>query len=252
MKTEFITSENEHWYPSPSCKDVWYPSVSTIVSIFPKGKGFEMYMAKQNSYEEAQDILAEAGQRGTIVHKATEALEEGKTLFRDMYNLEQWQMIMSFVDWYNEYKPTPIAIEKSLVSDRQETGGTIDRVYLIDGVRTLLDIKTSKKIYDSQWIQTAKYSKLWDEFNPKEFIEQTAILRLGAKTKKGYEYAIHNIGEILEDNMVFDAVKILWHSQNRGKKGPKILEIPTELKLDVKKKKTKSSVRANKKDNTVK
>ena len=246
MKTEFITSENEHWYPSNIAKDVWYPSVSTIVSIFPKGKGFEMYLAKQNSYEEAQDILAEAGQRGTNVHKAAEALEKGETLYRDMYNLEQWQMIMNFVEWYNEYQPTPLAIEKAIVSDNQETGGTIDRVYIINGVRTLLDIKTSKKIYDSQWVQTAKYSKLWDEFNPKEFIEQTAILRLGAKTKKGYEYATHDIGEILEDNMIFDAVKILWHSQNKGKKGPKILEIPTELKLNIKKngkRKTKRDIK---------
>jgi hypothetical protein len=206
-------------------------------------------MARQSSYEDAQDILAEAGQRGTNVHKATEALEKGETLYRDMYNLEQWQMIMDFVNWYNEHKPTPIAIEKSIVSDIQETGGTIDRVYMIDGVRTLLDIKTSKKIYDSQWVQTAKYSKLWDEFNQKDFIEQTAILRLGAKTKKGYEYATHDIGQILEDNMVFDAVKILWHSQNKGKKGPKILEIPSELKLDVKvkkEKKAKCSIRTNK------
>jgi hypothetical protein len=246
MKTEFVTSEGEHWYPSPTIKDKWYVSVSTICGIFPKGKGFEMYLAKQNSWEEAQDILAEAGQRGTIVHEATEALERGETLYRDMYNLEQWQMITSFVKWYEEYKPKVVAIEKQVVSDRQETGGKIDRVYLIDGKVTLVDIKTSKKIYDSQWAQTAKYAKLWDETFPKKMIEQTAILRLGASTKLTYEFKTHDFGEMVEDHAIFMSLKYIWHYVNRNKTGPKILEVPTELKLKIKKKGT-SSKRVNNK-----
>jgi hypothetical protein len=239
MKQEFLTSENEHWYPSPTQKDKWYPSVSTICSIFPKGKGFEIYLANQNSYEDAQDILADAGKRGTIVHDATEALENGKKLRRDDFTLEQWQMIGDFVNWWNEYLPQRITIEKPLACDLLGMGGKIDRVYLIDGERVLLDIKTTKSIYQSQWVQTSGYVKLWDYFNPKKFIQKTAILRLGASTKLGYQYATHEIGDIIEDYAAFTSLKYLWHYINKKKTGPKILEVPEELSLDLKKAKVK-------------
>lgn len=239
MSTEFLTSENEHWYPSPTVKDKWYPSVSTITSIFPKGKGFEMYLANQNSYEDAQDILADAGKRGTIVHEATQALEEGKKLKRENYTLEQWQMIEDFVKWWNEYLPVKVAMEKSITADAMGCGGTIDRVYEIEGERVLLDIKTTKKIYQSQWVQTAAYRTLWDILNPKKFIQKTAILRLGASTKLGYQYATHDIGEIIEDFAVFNSLKYIWHYINKTKTGPKILEVPEELSLDLSKAKKK-------------
>jgi len=229
-KKEFITSNDEHWYPSPSKKEVWYPSVTTIIgATFPKGVGFQKYLANLSSYEESQTILKDAGRRGTNVHEGTELLERGETLHRDNYTLEEWQMLEGFVKWWKKYQPEVLAVERSLCSDKLKTGGTIDRVYIINGVLTILDIKTSSAIHDNYWAQTAAYDALWFE-HEKQRVEQTAILRLAPKRKEGYEYVCHSRKEIDKDFKVFKSVYTVWEYLN-PKAGPKLLDVPTELSL---------------------
>lgn len=234
MRTEFITSENEHWYPSPKKKGVWYPSVTTILGFaFPKTVGFHKYLANQQSWESSQEILKAAGTRGTRVHEGTELLENGHVLKRDMYSLEEWQMLVGFVKWHEKYQPKAEAIELSLVSDKLKTGGTIDRVYIIDGVRTILDIKTSSAIHDSYWAQTSVYEALWAERYKDKPVEQTAILRLAPKRKDGYEYSIHTKEMLKDDISSFRASQVLWDYLNPNAQ-PKLLEVPEELTLCIK------------------
>jgi hypothetical protein len=231
MATEFITSENEHWYPSAKKKDVYYPSVTTIIgACFPKGYGFQKYLANQESWEKSQEILKAAGTRGTNVHKGSELLEEGHMLSRASYTLEEWQMLEGFVKWHKTYHPQVQAIEFSAVSDKLKTGGTIDRIYMIDGVRTLLDLKTSSAIHDNYWAQTAAYVKLWEEIHPDMPIEQTAILRPTTRRKQGYEYCLHTREQIEEDFKIFKSVQALWCYLNPTAK-PTILDVPTTLSL---------------------
>lgn len=230
MATEFISSEGAHWYESKKHKGTYYPSVTTVIGdSFPKGKGFERYLADQESYEKSQEILEAAGNRGTRVHNATELLESGKTLIRESYSLEEWQMLIGFVAWHKEYQPKPIAIEQSVISDKLKTGGTIDRVYDIDGVITLLDIKTSSAVHQNYWIQTAVYKTIWEETH-KEKIERTAILRLAPRRKLGYEYVLHDEDEIKVDFLTWKGVRAIWDYRNPNAK-PKILELPDELVL---------------------
>jgi hypothetical protein len=232
-ETEFITVDNEHWYPSPSREGVYYPSVTTILQNFPKGVGFDKYLASQESYEDSRDILKRAGQRGTNVHDGTELLEKGIKLSKESYTLEEWQMLIGFCNWYGKTCPEIVAIEEPICSDTLRTGGKIDRVYMIDGVRTLLDIKTSGKIYENYWLQVGEYMRLWNEKHPDQLIEQTAILRLADGKADGYEIKYHDFGQAIEDAMVFDAMQVLWFYLNRNKTGPKIIEVPTELKLEI-------------------
>jgi hypothetical protein len=229
MATEFLASEGDHWYQSKTL-DIYYPSATTILAKYPKGKQFEAYLAGLSSAEEGKEKLDAAGKRGTHIHEATELLEQGVTLKRMDYTLDEWQMLGSFVKWYKKYKPEAIAIEKSLVSDILKTGGTIDRVYRIDGVLTLLDIKTSGAVYESYWCQTACYSKLWEEHTG-EKIEQTAILRLSNKLKKlGYQYVLHTQDEIEQDFKVFQAVQTIWQYEHADKQ-PTLVDVPDELSL---------------------
>jgi len=234
-KTEFITVDGEHWYPSPSQEGVYYPSVTTILQNFPKGVGFDKYLASQESYDASREILNRAGQRGTNVHDATELLEKGIALSKESYTLEEWQMLIGFCKWYEKTCPEIVAIEEAICSDTLHTGGKIDRVYMIDGVRTLLDLKTSGKIYENYWLQVGEYARLWNEKHPDQLIEQTAILRLSDGKADGYEIKFHDFGQILEDAMTFDSLQQLWFYLNRNKTGPKIIEVPTELKLDLQK-----------------
>lgn len=228
-KKEFVTTEGQHWYPSPSDPEVFYPSVTTVLSVFPKGEGFNRYLANSQSWESSQEILKAAGKRGTNVHEGTELLEQGETLDRVNYTLEEWGMLEDFVNWHHTYNPECEMMEQSIVSDTFKTGGTIDRVYIIDGLRTIFDIKTSTAIHDNYWVQVAQYALMYEEKTGNK-IEQTAILRLGSKHKCGYEYVVKSRDEWEKDVHLFNICLDLWNYINPNAK-PKVIEVPERLKL---------------------
>lgn len=237
MSVEFITTnDSAHWYKSPT-KDTYYPSATTILNAFPKGAQFNKYLAEQTSWESSQENMREAGKRGTNVHKSSELLESGMTVTRKtqtysggVHTNQEWQMLIGFVNWHNEHNPTLVRMEYSLVSDKYETGGTADRIYIIEGKRVLVDLKTSGAIYDSYWAQTAIYAALYEEKHPDEKIDYTAILRLSDKKKSGYEFVLHGRKEWKEDLKVFQATQKLWKYIN-PKAQPKILELPDSISL---------------------
>lgn len=238
MSTQFITVEGAHWYPSPTLPGVFYPSVTTVLSIFPKGKHFEKYLANHDSYESSQEVLKAAGERGTRVHKATELLEDGNTLSKENYTLEEWGMIQGFVNWWNEYKPKLIKSEYPISSDTYKTGCTIDRVYIINDrllgeFRCIIDWKTSNAIHDNYWIQVAANKKLWEEKHPDQPIDYVGIVQLSNRTKKKYKYELKDASiESEEDFEMFKTTQALWHYINPKAK-PKTIDVPDTLQLEV-------------------
>lgn len=226
---------DSHWYESPKHPGVYYPSVTMVTSYLPKGRYFEKYLADQESYEESARLLKEAGERGTRIHQATELLDRGEgipygslSLTDEEYNL----LAHGYVGWHTEYKPEIKHIELKLVSDKHKLGGTLDRIYIIDGKVTLLDIKSSKSaIFDSHWIQIAAYADMYETLH-KEKIEQVAILRLTERRKDGYEYVVRSRKEWLEDYKQFKKTYDTMMYLNGGKLlTPKIIEVPEILKL---------------------
>jgi hypothetical protein len=191
-----------------------------------------MYLTAQPDWKTSQQVLKEAGKRGSNVHDGTELLEQGRTLLRDSYTLEEWQMLECFVRWYQEHEPKIIQSEVSVVSDKLKTGGTIDRVYDINGEIILLDIKTSGAIYENYWAQTGAYAKIFEENKNNPLIDKTAILRLAPRKKSGYEYVTHGVKDFKEDFKIFEATKKLWNHINPDAK-PKILEVPETLSLSI-------------------
>jgi len=218
MKT-FTTIGDEHWYPSKTIEDKWYPSVTTILKAYPKGVGFERYLANQESYESSREILKAAGSRGTNVHDASELLEQGLILKRSDYTDEEWKMLIGFKKFHEDIRPKIIMSEKSFISDQLETGGTIDRIYNIDGEYVLLDIKTSKAIHNNYWLQVAVYYHLFMELKDSVGLghvvpKRTAILRLAPGKKSGYELVYHELDEILKDFETFYAIYNVWKYEN--------------------------------------
>lgn len=236
MSKLFSTIGDEHWYPSKAIEDKWYPSVTTILKAYPKGVGFERYLANQESYEASQVILKAAGSRGTNVHDATELLEAGQTLLRDNYTDEEWKMILGFVNFHKDMNPQIVMSEQSIVSDNFQTGGTIDRIYKIDGEYVLLDFKTSKAIHKNYWLQVSVYYQLYldvkDSLGLKDVVPvKTAILRLAPGKKSGYEYVTHDIDEMMTDYMAFSSLYSVWKYDNPDAK-PKFDTLPNTISLE--------------------
>lgn len=226
---EVVTSDSEHWYPSPKKKGIWWPSVTTINAVYPKGVGFNKYLTEQSSWESSQEVLEEAGKRGTLVHSGTELLEKGVTLRQDMYKIDEWQRLVGFVNWHNEYKPKALATEFRVVSDKYKTGGTVDRIYQIGDQTIILDVKTGKRMYANYWLQVAAYEKLVAETHKFPPINSLAILRLTPLRKTYYEYIV--IDDWKDHWKAFEACQEIWRHENGKTAGPKILTLPVELKL---------------------
>jgi hypothetical protein len=164
----------------------YYPSVSTILQYYPKGRYFEDWI-KSNGYN--SDIIAQkAAGEGTQVHKAIEDFLNGEEIVwldeygSAKYNLDVWKMILKFADFWNTHKPELIASEYHLFSDKYEYAGTADLVVRFKDKLWLLDIKTSNSLHTSYELQLAAYIEAWNETHD-EKITEAGIIWLKASTR---------------------------------------------------------------------
>lgn len=248
-KGQCIDILDERFYLSTKIKDKYYPSVTTILQAYPKGPGYVEWL-KGVGFN-ATEIMNRAGDEGTRIHEAIERVLQGFRLEwvnedgTHNYILREWQMILRFMDFYNTFKPKTIHIEQQIVSDDLRVGGTIDYVCEINGEIWLIDFKSSNAIYDSYYLQIAKYVEMWEE-KYKRKINRYGVLWLKAKTK-GYdkqEKKIQGAGwqlkesphGIAEDVMTFDSTQHIWERLNPNYK-PKNLLYPDFVKIDITKNK---------------
>jgi hypothetical protein len=110
---------------------------------------------------------------------------------------------LSAYAWLAGRKLEPVLVEQALVSDEREFGGTPDIFGLLDGVPTLIDLKTSKSIL--VWtrgvphlkaeyaLQVGGYALLLEEAG--HAVERVLVLRV---TKTEDEVHEHHVVEDLE------------------------------------------------------
>lgn len=208
----------------------FYPSVTTILDAYPKSYAFYEWVKKMG--DDADEIRDEAGRKGSAVHQLCEDYDNGKpcTILNDYgepkYKQIEWAMFERYVEFRKRYGHYLVANELHYISPDLGFAGTLDRVFIIDGKVTLVDIKTANSLHNHYWLQLAAYKRLWDEVNEKK-IEQTAILWLNAKTRTdGKKGDIQGIGWQLKfpDNSLdyywnlFNGVRNLWTEENGSMK----------------------------------
>ena len=203
----------------------YYPSVTYVLSYYPKGKFFENWL-KQVGF--ASDyIVKKAAEEGTQVHELSEAYLNGEELKflddrgRPQYNPDVWQMFLRFVEFWETHKPTLIETEVHLFSDELKVAGTCDLIVEIDGKLWLLDLKTSNQLQTTYELQTAVYGQCYEECFGKK-IDHYGILWLksskrGAKKDKmqGKGWEIVESTRSFEENIdIFKTVKRLFDLEN--------------------------------------
>lgn len=73
------------------------------------------------------------------------------------YNEKAQDAIKQFLSWTEDHEITWLAAEQKAFSHGKGYAGTYDADAVIDGKRTLIDWKTSKRIYDEYPLQAAAY-----------------------------------------------------------------------------------------------
>ena len=222
--SDTITFLDDRYYTSETGQ--YWPRVTTILEAFPKGEGFYSWLKANGG--NADDILKNAGEVGTKVHKATQSYDQDilLTWASEWYSKDEWALLCKYADYCTFCNPEILLSEKGMVSDYLEYGGTLDRVVKIDGLTILLD-----------WCQVAAYRMLL-EMNESYKVDAVGILHLKAKTRKtakngngwqgkGWTLEIRN--DTTEDFKIFQKTYDLWKYDNEDHQ-PGIKTFPSYLK----------------------
>ena len=219
----------------------YYPSVTYVLSYYPKGKFFEDWLKKVGYASE--HIVQKAAEEGTAVHEMVESYLNGEELNflspsgYPQYNPDVWQMFLRFVEFWETFKPTLIETEVHIFSDILKVAGTCDLIIELDGARWLLDIKTSNQIQSTYELQTAVYGQCYEECYGKK-IDKYGIIWLKSTKRKATEGKLQGKGwEIIEserthaENLdIFKTVKKLFDLENPSH-SPIFTEFKTKIQL---------------------
>jgi len=206
------------------------PSVTTILSAYPKGAAFYEWLKKNG--EDSDNIRDEAGRKGSKVHDLTERYDKGEevTLMGEAgdfgVSMAEWGMLEKWVEFRDRFNPKILDIETHILSRELGIAGTRDRVIELNGMRILLDIKTGNYIGKEAWLQLSSYRAI-DRANGLPEYDGIAICHLAAKTKtEGRKGSIQGVGWqlLLETDQavmdeyynIFQHTHKLWLSENAG------------------------------------
>src|SRR3990167_2516645 len=122
-KPEVIEFLDERFYKDG---ENFYPSVTTILDVYPKGFGFNQWL--KDVGQNAGEVLKRAGDQGSKIHDGINQLLLGKKLEWEGYTWTEWQMINRFSEFWARYKLKLIETEISLCNARLGYGGTVDLI----------------------------------------------------------------------------------------------------------------------------
>jgi hypothetical protein len=216
-----VNLDPERWYEFDG---KYYPSVTWILDYYPKDIGFHIWLTKLKDWDEGRQILHKAGDRGSRVHAGIEKLLRNEPLhFEDVmpghlepFTPEDWHYLLSFQNFFDDYPLTVLNLEETVLNAHPPFGGTADfrgeillDEYVDEKKAIILDWKTSSAIYPTYYMQVSAYAKALGYTN-------AGIVRLGTKSKRGYEFKFWGEEEIEKYYNLFWNIYAIWQSQNEG------------------------------------
>jgi hypothetical protein len=154
---------------------VWYPRVTSIVSIKAK-PALLRYYGGMRSYKAADDAKEASAREGTLVHEAVAAIAAGQ------HDVAVDPLVRPSVDAFTGFLRNnhvePLLIERRVVHRGYGYAGTVDMVARVNGVVGVLDIKTGRRVYRDYGMQTAAYIAAVCEHADCEVPTTSWVLRL--------------------------------------------------------------------------
>lgn len=186
MATEKLKNVKQHTVYKLDGKRV--PGVTTILGVLNKPALVKWANNLGLQGIDSSKYVDKLASIGTLAHKMVECEWTGEVPDTTAYSPEQLDMaenaLISFYNWQEEHKVKPVLVEVQLVSGLG-FGGTIDCYAVVDGVMTLIDLKTGKGIYPEHFHQLAAYAQLLAEND--YAVENVRILRIGRTEDEGFE-----------------------------------------------------------------
>ena len=222
----------------------YYPSVTSILQYFPKGKFFENWL--KDVGHNSDIIVRKSADEGTQTHSLIEKYLTGEEInWLDQYgnatcSLQVWQMLLKFVEFWETEKPELVESEIHLFSDTHKIAGTCDLVVRMRDELWILDIKTSNSLHTSYDLQLAAYTTCWNETFEEKVTRNGVIWLKSSKHKadkkgdkiqgKGWEISV-SPRSIEENWELFTKVHDLYRLENTNLE-PAFNKFPTTVKLN--------------------
>ena len=214
-----VTTNDSRFYEDG---ETTYPSVTFVLSFFPKGKYFEEWLKKVGS--NADYIAKKAADEGTIVHNLAEKYLLGEKIelinphtHSPQYDLKVWKMFLKFVDFWETSGAELLETEVFLYSKTLKIAGTCDLVCKINDEVWVIDLKTSNNLQTTYDIQSAIYAKCYEECYDQK-VDRVGILWLkstkrstkeGKLQGKGWE--VYESKKSIEENLeIYSHVRALF------------------------------------------
>ena len=158
------TTSTGRKYAAPD--GVYYPSVTTVLSILSE-EHIQAWRARVGA-EEANKISHRASTRGTAVHAIIEKYLDNEANFTEGFMpnvVENFKDVQAVLD---QRIGDIYAQECALYSGYLGLAGRVDCEASFDGVISIVDFKTSRKLKKKSWIenyfiQEAAYAIMWEE-----------------------------------------------------------------------------------------
>jgi hypothetical protein len=183
------------------------PSVTQILSVIRK-PGLETWRGNIGNAE-ADRIAKDAGDHGTAVHAACEAIANGDTLLP--YPPGVVEPAEAYYAWFNANVQEVLACETRLASVTHRYAGTVDLVVrLMTGDVAVIDLKTSSVVDPSFALQIEAYRQALLE---QDGIEATRrlVIHMPRKTPGKLDVLEFPQDEALHDWRAFLSASIIWH-----------------------------------------
>jgi hypothetical protein len=105
-------------------------------------------------------VLNDAANLGTMLHDWI-AAEHDDLPYPDVSEAPAhfWEMVEQWEYYKSQHTIEPLHTEVTIWNEELGYAGTADGIWKIDGVMTLVDIKTSRNTWDEHWMQLASLSE---------------------------------------------------------------------------------------------
>lgn len=115
-------------------------------------------------------VRDDAADMGTAIHEWIQADVVPTLQYPDTTNQGEpfWQMVEAWDKWRTGKEIIPHFTERTVWHDELGYAGTFDGLWQIDGKHALMDIKSSRGLYESTWMQLSALYNAPEVFVPKD------------------------------------------------------------------------------------
>jgi len=144
--------------------------------------------------QDADKVLNEAGDIGTLLHLLIEGHQRGFDIDTKDYSYNQEKAAMKafagYLQWYEKVKFKSLRNELLLVNEEMQVGGTIDCIGKMGDDLVVVDWKTSKYLYAENKLQLAAYTYMFEQAQPKANVAYGLVMRFGKEDGKFHQHVI--------------------------------------------------------------